>query len=129
MRIGEAAAAVGMTVKALRFYEERGLLPAVRRTRSGYREYSAETVNRLEFIQRSKNAGFSLAQTQEILRIRDTGNSPCSHVRDELGVQLAHLDQQIAELTALRTAVAEHYQAIATVEPADCDPGRICSYL
>jgi MerR family copper efflux transcriptional regulator len=129
MRIGEAAAAAGMTTKALRFYEERGLLPHVGRSDSGYREYTPATVSRLEFIRRSKDAGLCLAQIKEILQIRDAGHAPCEQVRDQLTQQLQALDRQIAELTALRTTVAELHRTVTAADPEACDSARICSYL
>ncbi|MEV8271640.1 MerR family DNA-binding transcriptional regulator, partial [Microbacterium oleivorans] len=44
MRIGEVAAASGVTTKALRFYEERGLLPQADRATNGYRDYPEDTI-------------------------------------------------------------------------------------
>ena len=129
MRIGEAAAAAGTTTKTLRFYEERGLLPQVGRTNSGYRQYTPATVNRLKFIRRSKDAGLGLAQISEILRIRDSGSAPCAQVCDQLTQQLHALDRQIAELTALRTTVAELHRTVAAADPVACESAQICSYL
>lgn len=62
MRIGETAAAAGMTAKTLRFYEDRGLLPAADRAPNAYRSYAQETVSRLEFIRRGRTAGLTLSQ-------------------------------------------------------------------
>lgn len=129
MRIGEAAAAVGMTTKTIRFYENRGLLPAAERAPNGYRHYASETIARLEFIRRSQLAGLSLAQIRDILLVRDTGITPCASVRDLLARQLRDLDRQLAELTALRETVAECHATVAAADPATCDPERICSYL
>lgn len=129
MRIGEAAAAAGLTAKTLRFYENRGLLPAAERAPNGYRDYAQETVSRLEFIRRGRSAGLSLAQIGDVLSVRDLGQAPCVHVRDLLAKQLTDLDAQIAELTALRATVAEFREAVAAGDPAACDPERICSYL
>ncbi len=129
MRIGEAATAAHMTTKTLRFYEDRGLLPRADRAANGYRDYHPETIARLEFIRRGRGAGLSLAQISGILAVHDRGNPPCTHVRDALGGQLADLDNQIAELTALRTTIAEFHDAAAAGDPAACDPDRICSYL
>lgn len=129
MRIGEAAAAAGMTTKALRFYEQQGLLPPAERSANGYRDYPPETVARLQFIRRSKVAGLALAEIRDILRVHDAGQVPCAHVVDQLAQQLAALDEQIAELVALRATVAEYYQAAAAGDPAQCDAERICSYL
>lgn len=129
MRIGETAAAAGMTVKTLRFYEDRGLLPAADRAPNGYRDYARETVSRLEFIRRGRTAGLTLAQIGDILSVRDVGQAPCVHVRDLLAQQLHDLDARIAELTALRATVAAFQDAAAAGGPAACDPERICSYL
>lgn len=129
MRIGEAAAAAGMTAKTLRFYEESGLLPAARRSGNGYRDYNQESVTRLEFIRRGRAAGLALAQIREILAVRDAGEAPCTHVRDLLAGQLADLDNRIAELMALRSAVAGLHAAVTAGTAAGCDPERICSYL
>ena len=106
MRIGEVAAASGVTTKALRFYEERGLLPQADRATNGYRDYPEDTIVRLEFIRRSQVAGLTLAEILDILQIRDAGTAPCGHVRDQLAEHLTNLDRHIAELTALRETVA-----------------------
>lgn len=129
MRIGEAAEAAGMTTKTLRFYEERGLLPFAGRAANGYRDYREETVNRLGFIRRARAAGLSLAQIGKILAVRDHGQAPCTHVRDVLAMQLDDIDTRLAELTALRTAVAEFHDVAAAGDPAACDPENVCSYL
>ena len=57
MRIGELADAAGTTAKTLRFYEDQGLLPPAGRTPSGYRNYTAETIARIDFIHRGQAAG------------------------------------------------------------------------
>ena len=129
MRIGEAAKTAGMTTKTLRFYEERGLLPAPARAANGYREYGEETVFRVGFIRRGRAAGLSLAQIGEILAVRDRGTAPCIHVRDLLAAQLADLDRQIAELQSIRASIAESRNTAAAGDPAACDAARICSYL
>ncbi|WP_308468505.1 heavy metal-responsive transcriptional regulator [Rathayibacter soli] len=129
MRIGEAAEATGMTTKTLRFYEDRGLLPSARRAPNGYRDYGNETIARLDFIHRGRNAGLTLAQIGGILRVRDAGETPCTHVVELLGRQVADLDRQIAELVALRATIAEYHDTVAAADPVACDPERICSYL
>ncbi|MCB5292539.1 heavy metal-responsive transcriptional regulator [Arthrobacter sp. SO3] len=129
MLIGSAAAAAGVSTKAVRFYEEQGLLPAPERAANGYRIYAPDTVGRLDFIRRGRAAGLSVSQLRDILAVRDPGNAPCPHVRDALADQLAALDAQIAELTALRNGMAEAHAAVAAGDPATCDAGLICSYL
>lgn len=129
MRIGELAGATGTTTKTLRFYEEAGLLPAPQRTSAGYRDYGPEAVQRLDFIRRSRRAGLTLAQIRDVLRVRDRGIAPCTHVRELLGSRLGDLDHQIAELQSLRDTVAELHDAATTVDPLHCDPAGVCRYV
>lgn len=129
MRIGETAEAAGMTAKTLRFYEDRGLLPMAERATNGYRDYGQDALSRLDFIRRARIAGLTLAQIQDILRVRDSGQTPCIHVRDLLAERLSELDIRIAELTTLRSIVADYHDDVAAADPASCDPGEVCSYL
>lgn len=129
MRIGDVAAAAGVSTKTLRFYEDIGLLPAPARLSNGYRDYTPETLTRLEFITRGRAAGLSLASLREVLAIRDAGHAPCLHVRETLGRHLAEIDDQLTALATLRATVAEAYDTAANGQPTDCDPDQICSYL
>lgn len=129
MLIGQAAAMVGMTTKAVRFYEAQGLLPAAKRAANGYRQYSEEAVGRLDFIRRGRAAGLTVAQLKGILAVQEPGAPPCTHVRDVLASQLAALDAQIAELTNLRAAVAGSYDSVAAGDPKECNPQDICTFL
>lgn len=129
MRIGELAAASGTTTKTLRFYEDHGLLVAVDRTPSGYRDYTPEVLPRLDFIHRGQAAGLTLAQIKQILAIRDTGTPPCGHVSDLLAERLSDLDAQIARLVDLRGALAELRANAAAAEPDTCPPDQVCRYL
>lgn len=129
MLIGELAQASGTTTKTLRYYEEAGLLPAPERTAGGYRDYSSDTLARLDFIRRSRTAGLTLAQVREVLDVRDTGAAPCQHVHELLNTRLADLDRQITDLQALRDTVAGLRQSAATIDPATCDPATVCRYI
>ena len=129
MRIGELAEASGTTAKTLRFYEEQGLLPAAERTPAGYRDYTPDAVGRIDFIHRGQAAGLTLAQVRQILDIRDDGQAPCGHVQDLLDSRLADLDEQIAQLVALRETITQLRDQAARVEPETCSPDQVCRYL
>ena len=103
MRIGEAADAVGINPKTIRYYEDIGLLPVPERTPAGYRDYTAVDVDRLVFVKSAQRLGFSLAEVAEILAFRERGQPPCAYVLDVLSRQVGDLDRRITELRDLRT--------------------------
>ena len=129
MRIGELAQRAGTTAKTLRFYEKEGLLPPAERTPSGYRDYEPDAVHRIDFVHRGQAAGLTLAQIRQIIDIRDSGGSPCEHVRDLLHTRLTEIEQQIAQLTALHDSIAVLRDAAAEPAPDTCDPGLVCRYV
>ncbi len=129
MRIGELASATGTTTKTLRFYESKGLMSIPPRTSSGYRDYTSDSVHRIDFIRRAQSAGLTLGQINEILRIRDGGDEPCAHVQSLLSGQLKDLDDQIADLLVLRETVESLYSASVTVEQTSCAPDQVCRYI
>lgn len=129
MRIGELAEKAKTRPSTLRYYEERGLLRRPERTPAGYRSYGDESIRRLEFIDRARAAGLSLAQTAQILDIRDAGRSPCGHVRELLDRRLVEIDEQLERLQLLRANIVEvRTQASAAADMA-CTPDSVCSFL
>src|SRR5690606_39154791 len=119
----------GTTTKTLRFYEEQGLLSPAERTAAGYRDYTPDAVNRIDFVHRGQAAGLTLAQIKQILDIRDHCQAPCEHVRDLLELRLADIEQQIAQLTELRDTISALRDGVADPEPATCRPDEVCRYL
>ena len=102
MRIGELAGQLGVTTKAIRFYERIGLLPDPPRTSSGYRSYEEADVDRLVFIKTAQRLGLTLDEIKEIIAFRDRGEQPCGYVADVLQRQVADLNARIREMRALR---------------------------
>ncbi len=129
LRIGELAKATGTTTKTLRFYEESGLLPPADRLASGYRDYAEDAVGRIGFIHRGQAAGLTLAQIRQILKIREHGQAPCSHVQGLLGARLGELDAQIAELLALRETISQLHAKASEPEPDSCSADQVCRYI
>ena len=64
-----------------------------------------------------------------MLDIRDGGAAPCEHVRDLLDARLAEIEQQIAQLTALRDTIAELRHDAAQPDPDSCSADQVCRYL
>lgn len=100
--IGELAKEVGINPKTIRYYEEQGLLPIPPRSEAGYRLYSRETLQRLEFIRKAKGLGLSLAEIKNIINIAESGESPCPHTLAIIEGKIKDLEQRIQELNDLR---------------------------
>ncbi len=103
MNIGEAAEASGVSAKMIRHYEGRGLLPAARRTESGYRQYDPGEVHTLRFIRHARDLGFSLTEIAELVGLWQDRRRPSRQVK-------ALAEQALMEFEAaygFKTPVAE----------------------
>lgn len=129
MRIGELASAGGLSTKAIRFYEQEGLLPAPPRTSGGYRDYPPQAVTRLAFIRDAQSAGLTLAEIRGVLALRDSGEAPCTHVGELIEQHLADIEQRLAELRKTRTALRDLARRAADTDPSTCTDADICSIL
>ena len=103
LKIGDVAAAAGITVDAVRYYERLGLIEPDARTEGGFRTYSGDSVHRLAFIQQAQRLGLRLREIRELLGTRGVnGRQHCERVRGLLVKRLADVDAQMAELRAFR---------------------------
>jgi MerR family mercuric resistance operon transcriptional regulator len=116
MKIGEAASASGCHIETIRYYERVGLLPAPARTDSGYRHYTDAQVQRLRFITRGRELGFSLGEIRSLLALADDESLSCADV-DRLARQ--HLNEIRARVRELTRMVRELERTIA-----GCQGGR-----
>lgn len=128
--IGEAAQASGLSVKAIRYYEEIGLIPrAARRNGAartgGHRLYVRSDVRRLRFIRHGRLLGLSLDEVGELL---EAANGDCPGVqpayRDKLARHLTEIDERIEQLLGLKASIEE----IVRSEPGSMR-GRCCMGL
>ena len=99
LRIGELAAATGVSTSALRFYEKHGLLGKAARAGNGYRQYPPEAVERVGLIRLAQRLGFSLEQVHSIL---GRPGEPLDHEQILAGLQarLGEIEQMQATLAA-----------------------------
>lgn len=100
MRIGEVAARAGVSVRALRYYEEQDLLDATR-SPSGQRRYPDSAVARVELIQQLYAAGLASKAIVELLPCVHTGVATPA-VLARLSVERDRIDQQVTDLAKTR---------------------------
>jgi MerR family transcriptional regulator, mercuric resistance operon regulatory protein len=96
-----------VNLETIRFYEEKGLLPAAPRTASGYRKFSEEMIERLAFVKRAKTLGFSLEEIRELLHLQGEQNGACVEVRDLLLSKLSAVREKKADLEKLEEHLSD----------------------
>lgn len=108
LTIGEVAARTGCTPEAIRYYEREGVVPAPTRAGTGrYRRYGEHDVERLAFLRRSRELGFSLAEVRELLAFSEGDPArSCGEVTTMARAHLEQVDAKIANLNVLRDALA-----------------------
>jgi Cu(I)-responsive transcriptional regulator len=107
LRIGDLAKATGTRVETIRYYERAGLLSAPGRTSGNYRAYGPAHLNRLSFVRRARDLGFTIEQVRELLDLADDRDRPCGAVDAIAREHLAEVERKIADLNALRRELAE----------------------
>lgn len=110
----QIAAMAGVTIDTLRYYEEKGLL-SPNRAPNGYRVYSEETIERLIFIKRAKEAGFSLEEIRKTLLLfeYDFNVEELSTVMLEgVAAKITEIDGKIERLMEVREVLMEIYSGL-----------------
>lgn len=126
MTIGDASRRSGFTIKALRFYERRGILPPFNRGANGYRMYRETDLGRLGFIRDAKALGLTLQAIAEILNVSNSRRR-----KQLLGVlddRIADATERIAALTRLRDELERRRHTVAQRPPPDRN-GHYCTCL
>ncbi|MBY6187909.1 MerR family DNA-binding protein [Marinobacter hydrocarbonoclasticus] len=100
MKIGQVARETGLSVKAIRYYHDIGLVVA-QRGDNGYRAYSAAQLEQLRFVARSKALGFSLEQCGELLSLQSRSDRTAAQVKSLASEQLGQVRDKIAQLQTL----------------------------
>lgn len=98
MNIGQASKKSGVSAKMIRYYESIGLLPQAARTESNYRDYDLLDVNRLAFVRRARDLGFSIDRVRELLLLWSDRGRGNADVRAIANAHIAELQEQAEKL-------------------------------
>ena len=130
MPIGMVSKATGLTPKAIRYYEGRGLLPKRPRSANGYRQYGEADIQRLIFIRRAKELGISLRRIADIVSLWP-GES-CAMTRpvltNVLKERIGELSAQIELFANLRRSLEEELDQLGRRPYSDHD-NSVCTCL
>lgn len=119
MTIGALAEAAGVNVPTVRYYERRGIIPRPPRTSSGYRRYDQAFLDRIRFIRRAQELGFTLEEIGDLLALRVDDRRACSIVEEATRAKLADVQAKIRDLQRLRNVLNRLVRSCQEREPTN----------
>jgi DNA-binding transcriptional MerR regulator len=124
LRSGELAAAAGVNVQTLRYYERRGLLGQPDRSPGGHRLYAPEALTTVRVIKAAQRLGFSLVEVADLLQVSRVGRRRRGNtgLRARAVVKLAEVDAKLAELTGVR-------EVLRAALDAGCEDLLLCAEI
>lgn len=120
LTIGHLARQTDTKVETIRFYEKSGLLPQPSRTEGNYRAYEQDHLNRLSFIRRARDLGFSLDQIREFLKLADDRSQSCAAVDAIAKEHRKEVERKIQDLIALKSELDRMIDQCGCGLVADC---------
>lgn len=123
LTIGKFAAAEGVSVETIRFYQRRGLLARPERQGSGFREYTEDDRWRLAFIRRARLLGFTLGEITDLLGQAEARST--DEMLHAAQAKLGAVGEQIAELAELACKLRRLVHVCTHGDGDDCVMLRI----
>lgn len=121
MLIGELSKRCGLSRDTIRFYEKHGLITVGRKENrfNNYKQYSEETLQRLQSIKLIKSFGFTLNEASELLDMIDVNQATCNNVASKIAAKVGLLDDKIKELINIRILLLN---GLSTCNGTSCNP-------
>ncbi|MCH7688451.1 MAG: heavy metal-responsive transcriptional regulator, partial [Planctomycetes bacterium] len=107
LTIGQLAGRAEVGVETVRFYERKGLLAEPERRPSGYRQYDEGVVDRLRFIRRAKELGFTLNEIKDLLSLRLDPTTTCADVKSRAEAKIDDIQGKIRTLQRMKKALVK----------------------
>src|SRR3989442_1407437 len=128
LTVGRLAHATSVPTKTIRYYEQVDVLPAPRRSATGYRQYTQRDVHRLLFIRRARALGLSLSSIKALIAELDGGQclTMRPHLTHLVTEHLRTVRQQIAEFQLLEQQLAQVLHRLLTLPSSDHTEGCRC---
>ncbi|MEJ5112480.1 Cu(I)-responsive transcriptional regulator [Erwinia billingiae] len=120
MNISDVAKKTGLTSKAIRFYEEKGLVTAPLRSENGYRSYTAKHLEELTLLRQARQVGFNLEECGEMVTLFNNPQRYSADVKARTLVKVAEIESHIEELTRMRERLLALAASCPGDDSADC---------
>lgn len=102
--IGKLAERAGVGVETVRFYQRKELL-RVPKSPSGVRTYNEEDAQRIAFIKRAQDLGFTLSEVKELLELNTKPRATCGTVKNKTTAKIKEIEEKIADLNRMKTSL------------------------
>ncbi len=116
----DLARATGCNLETIRYYEGAGILPRPARTKAGHRIYDAADVQRLRFVMRARELGFSLEDIRGLLGLGDGALRTCADVKEKTEMHLVEVRAKIADLQRIESVLSETARRCSGTNVPDC---------
>jgi len=110
LQIGQVAARAGVSVDTVRYYERHKLLERAPRSSGGFRLFTLDAVERIQFIKQAQDIGLSLDEIKELLTSTG-GAAQCQRVHDMLKAKLSELDARMQAMREFRRTLTRYLEA------------------
>ncbi len=120
MTIGQLARKCTITPRAIRHYEQLGLIRAPLRSDSNYRLFDSDTAERIRFVSKGRSLGFSIAEIADLLLVMDDPDHTCAQVADLTRQHLELIDAKIQTIVDMRRTLAETLSRCTGEEVPEC---------
>jgi MerR family mercuric resistance operon transcriptional regulator len=120
MTIGALSGLTGVNIETIRYYEKIGLLPPPRRSEGRRRLYDRDLKQRLQFVRRSRELGFSIGEIRALLQLVDQGGLGCSEAKAITERHVADIRGKISDLKRLERALGNLARACEANERLGC---------
>lgn len=104
LTIGVLAKSAGVGVETVRFYERKGLIQQPEKV-GGFRYYSLDLVERIKFIKRSQELGFTLKEAQELLELKLKSKARCEDVLIKTESKIKEIEEKIKDLKNMKKSL------------------------
>ena len=120
LKRGKLAKLAGCNIETIRYYENIGLLPIIGRTESGHRLYSTNDQERLRFILRSRELGFSIDELRDMLSLVDRNAYTCANILAATTKHIGVVEAKISDLQRIKASLEGMVSKCSGDEVPDC---------
>lgn len=129
MRVSDLARRANTTSETVRHYTDLGILTPERNQDNGYRHYSQQDLQQLNFALKARHLGFTLPDIQTLIAASREGDTPCGQVRELIGSRLKDVEAQIEALQSLSQRMRQAMAEWAAEPDQRLDDGRVCGLI